>query len=348
MKKEYTRAYAGFGGMDVTSDDSNVAATRFPYIINMWRDFRSENGAAVETFPGWRLLPWDTGAGATINGLYGAKFLDENGATEDFLIIHKGENVYAEKIGNRDEKRTLTVIGKCADTKTTGFQHREAFYLMDGSTIHRIGYDGRSFIMSEVGMEAYIPTTYADGYEYEQRNMLTNEFYTRYNIQKPEETKLPDDYLTYAVIDEALRTAKVTGIEKSREIKNLYIPSTVVIDRKPYRVTTIADKAFQNKDSIETVVIPSSVAYIGETVNDAGYNGAFYSCQNLRRVVIHGAKTIVERTFEGCAKLDEIFISGKLENGSLAVQDLINGNLSYVIIDSAPAACITEAINSMQ
>ena len=36
------------------------------------------------------------------------------------------------------------------------------------------------------------------------------------------------------------------------------------------------------------------------------------------------------------------------KNGSLAVQDLINGNLNYVIIDSAPAACITEAINSMQ
>ena len=36
------------------------------------------------------------------------------------------------------------------------------------------------------------------------------------------------------------------------------------------------------------------------------------------------------------------------KNGSLAVQDLLNGNLSYVIIDSAPAKCITEAINAMQ
>lgn len=36
------------------------------------------------------------------------------------------------------------------------------------------------------------------------------------------------------------------------------------------------------------------------------------------------------------------------KNGSLAVQDLLNGNLSYVVIDSAPAACITEAINAMQ
>lgn len=36
------------------------------------------------------------------------------------------------------------------------------------------------------------------------------------------------------------------------------------------------------------------------------------------------------------------------KNGSLAVQDLLNGNLNYVIIDSAPAACITKAINDMQ
>lgn len=36
------------------------------------------------------------------------------------------------------------------------------------------------------------------------------------------------------------------------------------------------------------------------------------------------------------------------KNGSLAVQALLNGNLNYVIIDSAPAVCITEAINEMQ
>ncbi len=35
------------------------------------------------------------------------------------------------------------------------------------------------------------------------------------------------------------------------------------------------------------------------------------------------------------------------DNGSLAVQDLINGNISYVIIDSAPAAAITTAINEV-
>ena len=36
------------------------------------------------------------------------------------------------------------------------------------------------------------------------------------------------------------------------------------------------------------------------------------------------------------------------KSGSLAVQDLLNGNIQYVIIDAAPAAAITEANNEMQ
>ena len=36
------------------------------------------------------------------------------------------------------------------------------------------------------------------------------------------------------------------------------------------------------------------------------------------------------------------------KNGSLAVQDMLNGNIQFVVIDSAPAAAITEAINAVQ
>ena len=36
------------------------------------------------------------------------------------------------------------------------------------------------------------------------------------------------------------------------------------------------------------------------------------------------------------------------KNGALAVQDLLNKNIDYVIIDSAPAKCITDSINEMQ
>ena len=36
------------------------------------------------------------------------------------------------------------------------------------------------------------------------------------------------------------------------------------------------------------------------------------------------------------------------KSGSLAVQDMLNGNITYVIIDAAPAASITNSINEMQ
>ena len=36
------------------------------------------------------------------------------------------------------------------------------------------------------------------------------------------------------------------------------------------------------------------------------------------------------------------------KNGSLAVQDMLQGKIQYVIIDAAPAAAITEAINEVQ
>ena len=36
------------------------------------------------------------------------------------------------------------------------------------------------------------------------------------------------------------------------------------------------------------------------------------------------------------------------KSASLAVQDMINGNLKYVLIDAAPAESITKAINAMQ
>ena len=47
----------------------------------------------------------------------------------------------------------------------------------------------------------------------------------------------------------------------------------------------------------------------------------------------------------GFEKLNATAVGYK--NGSLACQDLINGNLDYVIIDSAPAKCITDALNKM-
>jgi len=52
-------------------------------------------------------------------------------------------------------------------------------------------------------------------------------------------------------------------------------------------------------------------------------------------------------TNKGDYKSNDLKVTGKgYRNGSLAVQDLVNGNLKYVVIDQAPAASIVKAINA--
>ena len=126
------------------------------------------------------------------------------------------------------------------------------------------------------------------------------------------------------------------------------------------------------------------IAMAGLTVNEereeyVTFSEAYYEAS--QRLIVKGDDT----TFDGCKDASEVeALLGKLtdkdkigvqggttaqyyvegdadwgfdglpaicvpyKNGSLAVQDLINGNIKYVIIDAAPAKCITEAINKMQ
>lgn len=79
--------------------------------------------------------------------------------------------------------------------------------------------------------------------------------------------------------------------------EELIIPETY--NGKP--VTTIAEGAFKNDQTVKTVFVPSSV----KTILDE----AFFACGNLERVVLpEGIAVIENRTFYGCANLEEINI----------------------------------------
>ena len=54
MAETYSQSYSGFVGVDFTNDPAYVARNRLAHCVNMWRDYDSENGAAIETFPGFR------------------------------------------------------------------------------------------------------------------------------------------------------------------------------------------------------------------------------------------------------------------------------------------------------
>ena len=55
-QKEYSRYMSNFRGIDATSEASNVALNRFSFIQNMYKDYKSGQGVAIETFPGTRTL----------------------------------------------------------------------------------------------------------------------------------------------------------------------------------------------------------------------------------------------------------------------------------------------------
>ena len=56
MPSTIRRVYSAFRGVDFSSDPSKVESYRSPYGVNVYKDYASGNGQAIETFPGYKKL----------------------------------------------------------------------------------------------------------------------------------------------------------------------------------------------------------------------------------------------------------------------------------------------------
>ena len=54
QKSESSAYYGDFRGVDFSSDHTQVLENRFAYLVNMYKDYKSKQGGAVETIPGYR------------------------------------------------------------------------------------------------------------------------------------------------------------------------------------------------------------------------------------------------------------------------------------------------------
>lgn len=131
-----TRNYSGFRGVDFSNRKDEINLSRSPDALNMWKNYKSNNGKCIETRPDIELLEEYSDA------IFGCFFYEIKG--KDHLIVHSGEKLY-------DDGKPLTLVhttdnmSSMADTymaknKSNLFVINNILYIMDGTQYLR--YDG--------------------------------------------------------------------------------------------------------------------------------------------------------------------------------------------------------------
>lgn len=133
-----TRNYANFRGVDFSNRKDEVSLVRSPDALNMWKNYKNNNGRCVETRPDIELVKEFPNTD-TIFGLF---FYTYGGKTHK--ITHVGTKLY-------DEDKVI--FSNMAEHKSQAFIYDKLLYIKDGSKYYV--YDGTE--LKEV--EGYIPTT---------------------------------------------------------------------------------------------------------------------------------------------------------------------------------------------
>jgi len=133
----YTTGYAGFKGVDFSSDPAKVSASRSPDAINLI----SDAGGWPEKRPGWRTLLTLPGS---VNGIFSYK---AGGA--ETLIAHAGTGLYRFTEGGESE----LLLSGLSDHPSVAMISGEKLYILTGGDY--VVYDGST--AAEV--TGYIPLT---------------------------------------------------------------------------------------------------------------------------------------------------------------------------------------------
>lgn len=89
----YNRYYGDFRGVDFSSDHTQVHEQRLAYAVNMFRDYQSGQGQAIETIAGFRkrvVLPEES----EVYGIFHFSHKDDENNTVTDVLIHAGNRLY--------------------------------------------------------------------------------------------------------------------------------------------------------------------------------------------------------------------------------------------------------------
>ena len=147
-KTPKTRVYSDFRGVDFTSDSTRVSLNRSPNCVNMYKDYKSSLGQAIETRPGFTNL-LELG-----NEIYGIHFVKDSSLK---VLVHSGtELLLWSNYPDKQLKKNMQILfSNMAETKSRSFVYNNKLYINDGKNY--IFYDGSK--VKSVDEIAFIPTT---------------------------------------------------------------------------------------------------------------------------------------------------------------------------------------------
>lgn len=130
------RSFNSFRGVDFAARGDEVSLVRSPDAKNVWRNYKSTNGVAIETRPELEQI------GEYKDKIYGLYFYEIAGTKH--MIVHAGKKLY---------KDGVVFYTSMAEQKSCFFVYGKKLYIKDG--VKYLVYDGTT--IGEV--EGYIPTT---------------------------------------------------------------------------------------------------------------------------------------------------------------------------------------------
>ena len=291
----YPRGLEAFVGMDLASEVSSVSARRMAYCLNMWRDYESDSGGAIETVPGWRRILADDGVKGRVNGLFG--YRGSNGI--EYVMAHIGTKLYKFPRGVIDNGNKLSQYRINTDVNNAPsafFESGGKCYFLDGKGYYC--YDGSSFY--PVTNKAYVPTTYVNGKLYEQRNMLSRYFKHRNTVVADDRIKAPYEVWEYELtVDKDGKYLKLSGVSGNATVSELeyaYIPEKAYFEGVEYPIRGFNQGFFDALTDTVQLVVDAPLRFYG--ASGAKGNGAVSGMVSLQRLVLRNPRAVYE--FNAC------------------------------------------------
>jgi len=116
---EYSRYYGAFRGVDFSSDHTQVNESRLAYLVNMYKDYQSGQGEALETVAGFRQRAKFDGE---THGIFYFK-CKIDGVEKERVIVHSGAKLYLwhnYPYSINIKQKTSITAREIASTETVG------------------------------------------------------------------------------------------------------------------------------------------------------------------------------------------------------------------------------------